>query len=155
MNFDAAMNLVLEEHSRAVSANKTFASSWEGYAVLEEEFEELKAEVFRKPESRDMGRVRKELVQVAAMGVRYVVDVCGLTVGVAAQEISGYVLHMPDKRRRLNSFHEGYGLLKDAVNDLWDAVRGPRYGGLGVMGRYAIEVAARAVDMLMDLCADS
>jgi hypothetical protein len=47
----------------------------EGYAVILEELDELWAEV--KAQVHNPDRMRKEALQVAAMAVRFVEDVCG------------------------------------------------------------------------------
>jgi hypothetical protein len=65
---------VLHELQQARSAHAPFGSAHEGYAVLLEEVEELKAEVFLKREKRSPERLRKEAIQVAAMAMRFVLD---------------------------------------------------------------------------------
>jgi len=50
----------------------SFHSAHEGLAILQEEFEELKAEVFLK--NRDDERIKKELVQLATMCRRFYED---------------------------------------------------------------------------------
>ncbi len=55
-----------------------FHSSHEGFAVLHEEFDELKDEVWsnetKNPERNQ--RMREEAIQVAAMALRFLTDVC-------------------------------------------------------------------------------
>lgn len=51
-------------------------SAHEGFAVLLEEVDELKAHVWAKQSKRDLAEMRKEAVQVAAMAARFVVEVC-------------------------------------------------------------------------------
>ena len=51
-----------------------FSSPHEGLAVILEEYEELKAEVFKKSEERDIEKLHKEAKHVAAMGLRFMVD---------------------------------------------------------------------------------
>lgn len=71
-----ALELVAGEYLRAVAGNPSFASAHEGYAVLLEEVDELKAEVWKSPRKRDPEAMLKEAVQAATMGLRFVVDVC-------------------------------------------------------------------------------
>ncbi len=66
---------VQEEYERATKEHNPFHSAHEGLAVLQEEFEELKAEVYRKRGKRDFATMKKEAIQVAAMAIRFVVDV--------------------------------------------------------------------------------
>lgn len=75
--------LILEEYNRAVAANKPFNSAHEGWAVLKEEVDELWDEVKKNAKNRDPEKMLKEAVQVAAMGLRFVVDVCLRDAGVA------------------------------------------------------------------------
>lgn len=64
---------VLDELRRARSKFPKFNSAHEGYAVLLEEVDELWDEV--KHGSRE--RQCNEAVQVAAMALRFLIDVCG------------------------------------------------------------------------------
>lgn len=48
-----------------------FASAHEGFAVLLEEVDELKAHVWTKQKDRDLVEMRKEVIQVAAMAVKF------------------------------------------------------------------------------------
>jgi len=58
-----------------------FNSAHEGFAVLMEEFEELKAHVWTNQKRRDLDAMRKEAMQVAAMAIRFMHDVCNEEVG--------------------------------------------------------------------------
>lgn len=51
-------------------------SAHEGYGVMLEEFEELKAHVFTNQKRRDLDAMRKEAIQVAAMAMRFAADIC-------------------------------------------------------------------------------
>lgn len=51
-------------------------SAHEAYGVLFEEVDELWAHVKTKQKSRDLGAMRKEAIQVAAMAIRFAVEVC-------------------------------------------------------------------------------
>lgn len=48
----------------------------EGFAVLLEEVDELKAHVWTKQKNRDLAAMRKEAIQVAAMAIRFAEEVC-------------------------------------------------------------------------------
>jgi hypothetical protein len=67
---------VKAEVDRATSIHGPFASAHEGYAVLLEEVDELWDEVKKKKQNRDLGNMRKEAIQIAAMAVRFVKDIC-------------------------------------------------------------------------------
>ncbi len=71
-----ALELVEQEVATARSRFPAFNSAHEGLAVIMEEFEELKAEVFRNPRDRSVPRMYQESIQVAAVAVRFMVDVC-------------------------------------------------------------------------------
>ena len=68
------MQDVLGELSTAVLRHGPLASAHEAFAVLLEEVEEFKVEVFKKRSVRDPAAMRSELVQIAAMAVRAAVD---------------------------------------------------------------------------------
>lgn len=62
------------ELERARALHGPMVSAHEGYAVLLEELDELWAEV--KKREPDKARLRAEAIQVAAMALRFVMDVC-------------------------------------------------------------------------------
>lgn len=78
---DAADELV-----RASEKHPALHSAHEGFAVLLEEVDELKAEVWKNPRKvygddpagpeKHKAAMRAEAVQVAAMALRFMVDVC-------------------------------------------------------------------------------
>ena len=72
-----AVTEVIEEYGRATKSNGAFNSAHEGFAVLLEEVDELKAEVWKNRKTRDLVLMKKEAVQVAAMAIRFIADVCG------------------------------------------------------------------------------
>ena len=74
MNTEKAITMIIEEFARATNTNGSFNSAHEGFAVLLEEVDELKNEVWKKAEKRDIEKLRKEACQVAAMGFRFMVD---------------------------------------------------------------------------------
>jgi len=53
-----------------------FNSAHEGYAVLLEEVEELWKHVMVKQPNRDLAAMQKEAKQVAAMAIRFALEVC-------------------------------------------------------------------------------
>lgn len=67
---------VLRELARGEASFPPFASAHEGYALLLEEVDQLWTEVKRRPNSRSVGGMRREAVQVAAMALRIVRDCC-------------------------------------------------------------------------------
>ena len=72
--FNKIVDDVQTEYIKAVGKHGSFHSAHEGFAVLDEERDELWDEVKKRNKSKtDM---RKEAVQVAAMAVRFIHDVC-------------------------------------------------------------------------------
>lgn len=67
---------VLLELSSASDKFPPFNSAHEGYAILKEEVDELWDEVKKKPSLRSNMALEKEAIQVAAMALRFLVDVC-------------------------------------------------------------------------------
>lgn len=67
---------VLRELATAMARFKPFNSAHEGFAVLLEEVDELKAEVWKNQKRRDYTAMRKECVQVAAMAMRLALEIC-------------------------------------------------------------------------------
>ena len=47
-----------------------------------------------------------------------------------------------------NSYHEGYAVLKEEVDELWDDIKGNRRSGAR---EEAVQVAAMAIQFLIDL----
>jgi len=62
----------LTQHSK----RKPFNSAHEGFAVLQEEVDELWEEIKRKRENRDLAAMRTEAMQVAAMAMRFMAEIC-------------------------------------------------------------------------------
>jgi hypothetical protein len=69
------LNDVERELCSAVSSHAPIHSAHEGYAVLLEEVRELEVEVFKNPKKHER-RLREEAIQVAAMAIRFIHDVC-------------------------------------------------------------------------------
>jgi hypothetical protein len=71
-----AQRMVEKEVTRAISLYPPHNSAHEAYAVLLEEMDELWDEVKKSPKKRDKDAMLEESVQVAAMAVRFIIDVC-------------------------------------------------------------------------------
>lgn len=70
---EEAVNQVFEEYKRATQKFGPFKSTHEGYAVILEELDEAWDEI--KTNNRE--RATEEMIQVAAMVLRWIVD-CGV-----------------------------------------------------------------------------
>lgn len=66
----------VDEAERVDSLWPPFNSAHEGFAVLLEEVDELKAHVWTNQKKRDIAAMRKEAIQVAAMALRFANDIC-------------------------------------------------------------------------------
>lgn len=80
---DAVLSEVHQEFLRASTVYKPFNTFHEGYAIIKEELDELWDEIKsthynRRDGNDELNReIRKEAIQVAAMAIRLVVDLCG------------------------------------------------------------------------------
>ena len=75
-NYTIIEMAIRQEYTRATSTYPRFHSGHEGLAVIMEEFDELKQEVYKKPAKVDKELMRKEAIQVAAMAIRFIMDIC-------------------------------------------------------------------------------
>jgi hypothetical protein len=69
-----ALKLVEHELRNALMKHRSMASPHEGHSVISEEMDELWEHV--RADTGQTDKARKEAVQVAAMGLRYVIDLC-------------------------------------------------------------------------------
>ena len=68
---------VVIELERAMAQYAAMHSPHEGWAIILEELEELWDEVKVRDDQRSVERMRAEAVQVAAMAMRFIIDICG------------------------------------------------------------------------------
>jgi hypothetical protein len=73
---DKILEEVGDELAHAVIAWPPMNSAHEGYAVILEETDELWEHVKTGQKKRDLAAMRKEAVQIAAMAVRFALEVC-------------------------------------------------------------------------------
>lgn len=66
-----------KEVSRAQQLHKPLNSAHEAYSVILEEVDEFWDEVKKKRSKRDKTKMREELIQIAAMACRTILDVIG------------------------------------------------------------------------------
>lgn len=78
-NYSKAEELLWKEFNRATDTHAPQSSAHEGYAILLEEVDELWDEVKLKSFVRSPERMRTEAIQVAAMAMRFVVDITGVS----------------------------------------------------------------------------
>ncbi len=67
---------VTAELASAMARYPAMNSAHEGYAVILEELDELWEEVRKKPSERSRDAMHAEAIQVAAMAMRFIINVC-------------------------------------------------------------------------------
>jgi NTP pyrophosphatase (non-canonical NTP hydrolase) len=67
---------VAQEWKNATEKWPVFNSAHEGFAVLLEEMDELWDHVRTNQKNRDLNAMKREAIQVAAMGLRFATEVC-------------------------------------------------------------------------------
>lgn len=75
------VNEVCEEVSSAMDNWPPMNSAHEAFAIMAEEVDELWDHVKTNQKRRDLSAMRKEAIQVAAMAVRFAVEVCNEETG--------------------------------------------------------------------------
>jgi len=74
-----ALKDIGEEVARAMllwPASTPFNTAHEGFAIINEEFDELKEQVWMNQRKRDLAKMRKEAIQLAAMALRMAAEMC-------------------------------------------------------------------------------
>lgn len=71
-----SLELIQNEFYRASELYPQFHSNHEGYAVLKEEVDELWDAVKKSKDVKGNKQIEHELIQIAAMAVRYLNDLC-------------------------------------------------------------------------------
>ena len=69
------LTTVAAELERARARYAPFNSAHEGWAVILEEVDELWEEVRKRQGERDLARMQREAIQIAAMALRFALDV--------------------------------------------------------------------------------
>lgn len=75
-DLDLVLDEVLEEVTIARNQYPPLNSGHEGLGVLREEYKELEQHVFMKQKDRDLAAMRREAIQVAAVAVRFALELC-------------------------------------------------------------------------------
>ena len=76
MKFDQAIKFIETEFLRASDLYPDLHSNHEAYAVIKEEIDELWDEIKKSKDVRGNKEIRKELIQIGAMVVRYLDNLC-------------------------------------------------------------------------------
>jgi len=71
-----SLNLIESEYNRASNLYPDFHSNHEAYAVIKEEVDELWDEIKKSKDVKGNNQIRHELIQVGAMVVRYLENLC-------------------------------------------------------------------------------
>jgi len=79
-------------------------------------------------------------------------EVCAAVYKIFVQDVFHEVEFAVGKFPPFNSAHEGYAILKEEVDELWDAVKGNKAdGSLEAQRKEAIQVAAMAIRFVLDI----
>jgi hypothetical protein len=78
---DRILWFLKQELESAMTQHPSFTSMHEGFAVIHEEFDELKAEVWKNPRKHPdrLAKATTEALQLAAMSIRFLHDVGGIS----------------------------------------------------------------------------
>jgi transcriptional regulator NrdR family protein len=76
MRYEKALSEIENEFLRATDLYPSLHSNHEAYAVIKEEVDELWDEIKKSKEIRGNKEIRTELIQIGAMVVRYLDNLC-------------------------------------------------------------------------------
>lgn len=76
VTFSSVYYEIAAELAKAEANNAPMNSAHEGLAVIHEEYTELQNWVYMKRAKRDIGAMKAEAIQIAAMAIRFIKDVC-------------------------------------------------------------------------------
>jgi hypothetical protein len=76
MKYDKALQQIEMEFMRASDLYPSLHSNHEAYAVIKEELDELWDEIKKSKELKGNKNITKELIQIGAMVVRYLDNLC-------------------------------------------------------------------------------
>ena len=76
MKAKESLQAIETEFNRAEKLYPRFHSNHEGYAVIKEELDELWDEIKKSKDIRGNEQMRKELIQIGAMVVRFLDNLC-------------------------------------------------------------------------------
>jgi len=71
-----AQKEIKKEYDRATQKFSSFKNGHEGIAIIREEYLELEREIFTKQSEYDIEKIRKEAIQLGAMALRFLHDLC-------------------------------------------------------------------------------
>jgi len=75
MKKEEALKMIADEHTDAVKKFGAFHNAHEGWGVIREEYLELEDEIRKKQKDYDLGKMRKEAMQLGAMALRFMIDI--------------------------------------------------------------------------------
>ena len=76
MTVQSILGSILKEFNRANTLYSAFHSNHEAYAVILEELDEVWDEIKKSKDVKGNEQIRNELIQVAAMCVKYIENLC-------------------------------------------------------------------------------
>lgn len=68
-----------------------------------------------------------------------------------ANEVMGSLIKAKLKHERMHSAHEGYAVILEEVDELWDEVKQQRFSPFGAR-REALHIAAMGMRFVLDVC---